>query len=76
MFTSQSYGLSDITPVLANKANPQFLLKSQGRYYLWNAISNTVVRIEKPVALEELLGCLDKAKWDKIETVDVQRVDS
>jgi len=72
VFTSEDFGLSDATPFLAEKANPRFLLESKGQYYLWNAASNVVVKIEEPVGLEELLGCL--TKWNKIKAADVKRV--
>jgi hypothetical protein len=74
MFTSQAYGLSDVTPVLVERASPRFLLESQGRYYLWNAVSDAVMKIEEPVGLKELLRCLDRAKWDMIKAVGIQRV--
>lgn len=72
VFSSEDYGLTDATPFLVERANPRFLLESKGQYYLWNADSNVVVKIEEPVGLEELLRTL--TKWDKIKAVNVERI--
>lgn len=73
MFRSPDYGLSDATPILAEKASPKFLFESKGQYYLWNAVSDMFAKIEEPVGLEELLECMDNSKWDKIKVADVER---
>ena len=64
--------------ILYNNALLTYLVECEGKYFLWNEVSDGIDRIKKPRKLEEILKVLPDASdyqvpdYSKMELADVE----
>ena len=64
----EDYNIPDTRPILTSNASCWYLVEGgDKKYYLWNAISDNMVRIEEP-SLKKILLLL-KNGWGKVHTL-------
>lgn len=54
---AESYNLKSAVPVFGNKArspNTLFVFQSEGTYYLWNVVQDSVWKIVEPTGKDEI----------------------
>lgn len=60
-FSSKEYGLGPGQMILYNNALSTYLVECDGRYLLWNEVSDGIDQIQEPTKLEEIFKVLPAA---------------
>ena len=65
-FPSMEYGLEPGKMILYNNALSTYLVECDGKYFLWNEVSDGIDQIKEPTELEEILRVLPDASDYKV----------
>lgn len=69
-FEPEGYGLPPMNPILCDYADTRFLLEVSGDYYLYNHVSDTLYRIDRPTKLSSIVSAL--GDWKGIKTTEME----
>lgn len=69
-FPAEDYGLPPANLILVDHNRSTFLVECEGKYFLWNDISNDVARIDEPIGLSNILQTMKD--FGKLKTVRLE----
>lgn len=70
-FEPEEYGLPSLNPILCDDVDTRFLLEASGIYYLYNQVSDTLYRFDRPTELSSIVSALG-GDWKNIKITEME----
>lgn len=67
----EEYGLPPLTPILCDDVDTRYLLEASGNYYLYNHVSDTLYRFDRPTELSRIIPALG-GDWKNIKITEME----
>jgi hypothetical protein len=72
---ASDYGLREARPIITKPppaGDMLYMFESGARYYFWNAVEDSVTRVDGPTTLEDIFASMDKFGLEELRLSDVQ----